>query len=60
MTDFVTSSDGTRIAYSTEAGQIYVFDTESGSLTSAFSSHAMCVRGLAWSYDSSVRPNFFQ
>ncbi|KAH7104678.1 WD repeat-containing protein 61 [Auriculariales sp. MPI-PUGE-AT-0066] len=48
------STDGTRVAYSTESGQIYLFDTESGALTSTFSSHAMCVRDLAWSYDSTL------
>lgn len=49
------SPDGQRIAMSSETGQIYIFDLETGSLTTTFTSHAMSVRSLAWSPDSSVR-----
>ncbi|KAG9012263.1 hypothetical protein FRB94_006293 [Tulasnella sp. JGI-2019a] len=48
------SPDGQRIALSTEAGAIYLFDIESSSLTTTFSSHAMSVRSLAWSPDSQL------
>jgi len=48
------SPDGQRIALSTEAGAIYIFDVESGSLSATFSSHAMGVRTLAWSSDSQL------
>jgi len=52
---FITHSpDGSRIAYSTESGHIYVFDTEQGNLVATYSSHAMCVRSLAWSQDSNL------
>jgi len=48
------SPDGSRIALSTESGQIYLFDVDSTSLTSTFTSHAMSVRSIAWSADSSL------
>lgn len=48
------SPDGSRIALSTETGQIYIFDTQSNSLVSTYTSHAMTVRSLAWSADSQV------
>ncbi|KAI0646410.1 WD repeat-containing protein 61 [Trametes meyenii] len=48
------SPDGTRVAMSSEAGQIYVFDLASSSLQTTYSSHAMAVRSLAWSEDSNL------
>jgi WD40 repeat protein len=48
------SPDGSRVAMSTEAGQIYVFDLESNTLTSTYTSHAMSVRALSWSPDCQV------
>ncbi|KAH9852488.1 WD repeat-containing protein 61 [Lenzites betulinus] len=48
------SPDGTRVAMSSEAGQIYVFDLASSSLQTTYSSHAMAVRSLAWSADSNL------
>jgi len=48
------SPDGRRIAMSSESGQIYVFDVESSSLSITFTSHAMSVRSVAWSPDSSL------
>lgn len=42
---------------SSETGQIFIFDLESNSLTTTYTSHAMSVRSLAWSPDSSVRPS---
>ncbi len=50
------SPDGSRVAMSTDAGQIFVFDIASSSIQAAYSSHAMAVRSLAWSADSNVRP----
>jgi WD repeat-containing protein 61 len=43
------------MAMSSETGQIYIFDLETGALTTTFTSHAMSVRSVAWSPDSSVR-----
>ena len=52
------SPDGKRVALSTESGQIYVFDLESGSLATTFTSHAMSVRDIVWSPDGNVsRPH---
>ncbi|KAG5340130.1 hypothetical protein C0989_002750 [Termitomyces sp. Mn162] len=48
------SPDGKRIAMSSETGQIYIFDLESSSLATTYTSHAMHVRSLAWSPDSSL------
>lgn len=48
------SPDGRRIAMSSETGQIYVFDLETSSLSTTFTSHAMSVRSLAWSPDCSL------
>lgn len=48
------SPDGKRIALSSESGQVFIFDLESGSLTTSYTSHAMAVRSLAWSYDGHV------
>ncbi|KAJ7284067.1 WD repeat-containing protein 61 [Mycena rebaudengoi] len=48
------SPDGKRIALSTETGQIYIFDIEAGALTTTYTSHALSVRSLAWSADSSL------
>ncbi|KAF9226933.1 WD40 repeat-like protein [Gyrodon lividus] len=48
------SSDGKRIALSTETGQVFIFDLESGSLATTYSSHAMAVRSLAWSHDGQL------
>jgi len=39
---------------SSETGQIFIFDIESSSLSITYTSHAMSVRSLAWSPDSSV------
>ena len=44
---------------SSESGQIYIFDIETSTLSITFTSHAMSVRSVAWSPDSSVRFNFF-
>lgn len=52
------SPDGRRLAMSSETGQIFVFDLETNSLSAAFTSHAMSVRSVAWSPDSSVRNGF--
>lgn len=49
------SPDGTRVAMSSEAGQLYIFDLAAEKLLSTYSSHAMAVRSFAWSYDSQVR-----
>lgn len=43
------------MAFSSETGQIYIFDTTSNVLTSTYTSHAMTVRTLSWSADSQVR-----
>jgi WD repeat-containing protein 61 len=51
----IQSPDGSRVALSTEPGQIYIFDVDSASLTSTFTSHAMSVRSIVWSADSAVR-----
>lgn len=48
------SPDGKRIAMGTEAGQIFVFDPQAPGKTFAFTSHAMSVRTLSWSPDSSL------
>ncbi|KAH9943254.1 WD repeat-containing protein 61 [Epithele typhae] len=48
------SPDGSRVAMSSENGIIYVFDIVSASIQSMYSSHAMAVRSLAWSPDSSL------
>ncbi|KAF8632802.1 hypothetical protein AX15_001667 [Amanita polypyramis BW_CC] len=48
------SPDGKRVALASESGQIFIFDIESNSLATAFNSHAMSVRSVAWSYDSSL------
>ncbi|KAK2459951.1 hypothetical protein APHAL10511_008036 [Amanita phalloides] len=48
------SPDGKRIALATESGQVFIFDLESNALATAFTSHAMAVRSIAWSYDSSL------
>ena len=48
------SPDGQRVAFSSESGQIYIFDLSSNSLTATYTSHAMTVRTLAWSADSQV------
>ncbi|KAI9569278.1 WD40 repeat-like protein [Boletus coccyginus] len=50
------SPDGKRIALSSESGQVFIFDLESGSLTAIYTSHVMAVRSLAWSYDGQVGP----
>lgn len=43
---------------SSETGQIYIFDVESGNLSATYTSHAMAVRTLSWSPDSNVRASF--
>ncbi|KAF9004277.1 WD repeat-containing protein 61 [Cyathus striatus] len=48
------SPDGKRIAMSSETGQIFIFDLETNTLQSTFTSHAMSVRSVSWSYDSSL------
>jgi len=48
------SPDSRRIAMSNEAGQIFVFDLESNSLSQTFQSHAMAVRSLSWSSDGNL------
>jgi len=48
------SPDGSRVALSTESGQIYIYDLESNALTSTYTSHAMTVRSFAWSPDSQL------
>lgn len=48
------SPDGKRVALATESGQIFIFDVESNTLATSFHSHAMSVRSVAWSYDSSI------
>ncbi|KAI1798096.1 WD repeat-containing protein 61 [Ganoderma leucocontextum] len=48
------SPDGSRVAMSSEAGQIFVFDIASNSIQVAYSSHAMAVRSFAWSADSTL------
>ncbi|KAG8930826.1 hypothetical protein FRC02_003645 [Tulasnella sp. 418] len=48
------SPDGKRIALSNEAGAIYIFDVETGSLAQTYSSHAKAVRSVAWSPDSQL------
>ncbi|KAJ6583778.1 WD40-repeat-containing domain protein [Mycena sp. CBHHK59/15] len=48
------SPDGRRIALASETGQIYVFDIEAGALSTTYTSHALSVRALAWSADSSL------
>lgn len=35
---------------------MFIFDLESGALANTYSSHAMAVRSLAWSYDGQVSP----
>jgi len=48
------SPDGSRVAFSSETGQIYIFDLESSNLSATYTSHAMAVRALAWSPDSNL------
>ncbi|EGO20436.1 hypothetical protein SERLADRAFT_452555 [Serpula lacrymans var. lacrymans S7.9] len=48
------SPDGKRLALSSETGQVFLFDIESGALMSTYSSHAMAVRSLAWSADGQL------
>jgi len=48
------SPDGKRLALSSESGHVYIFDLESTSLLNTYSSHAMAVRSLAWSYDGQL------
>jgi len=48
------SPDGSRVAMSSETGQIYIFDLGSASLLATYTSHAMAVRSLAWSPDSQL------
>ncbi|KAH8822708.1 WD repeat-containing protein 61 [Flagelloscypha sp. PMI_526] len=42
------------VALSSESGQIYVYDSEASQLVSTFTSHAMAVRQMSWSGDSSL------
>ncbi|KAF8484197.1 WD repeat-containing protein 61 [Gautieria morchelliformis] len=48
------SPDGSKIAMSSETGQLYLFDIESAQLLNTYTSHAMCVRSLAWSPDGQL------
>ncbi|KAI0337983.1 WD repeat-containing protein 61 [Trametopsis cervina] len=48
------SPDGTRVAMSTETGQIYIFDLAAEKLLSTYTSHAMAVRSFTWSPDSQL------
>ncbi|KAH7922060.1 WD40 repeat-like protein [Leucogyrophana mollusca] len=48
------SPDGSRIALATETGQVFIFELESGTLTSTYSTHAMAVRSLSWSADGQL------
>ncbi|KAF8520736.1 WD repeat-containing protein 61 [Hysterangium stoloniferum] len=48
------SPDGSKIALSSETGQIYLFDIEASQLLNTYTSHAMCVRSLAWSLDNQL------
>ncbi|KAI0089348.1 WD repeat-containing protein 61 [Irpex rosettiformis] len=48
------SPDGTRVAMSSETGQIYIFDVAAEKLISTYTSHAMAVRSFAWSPDSQL------
>ncbi|EAU82660.2 WD repeat-containing protein 61 [Coprinopsis cinerea okayama7 len=48
------SPDGSRVALASETGQIFIFDLVSGSLSTTYTSHAMSVRSIAWSPDSSL------
>ncbi|KIY50781.1 WD40 repeat-like protein [Fistulina hepatica ATCC 64428] len=48
------SPDGTRASLASETGQVYVFDIESAQLQTTLTSHAMSVRSVAWSTDSSL------
>jgi len=48
------SPDGRKVGMSSETGQIFIFDLESNSLSLTFTSHAMSVRSLSWSPDSSL------
>ncbi|KAF8886985.1 WD repeat-containing protein 61 [Infundibulicybe gibba] len=50
----VHSPDGNRLAMSSETGQIYVFDLASTDLTATYTAHAMTVRSLSWSPDSTL------
>ena len=55
LTYVLQSPDGSRVAMSSEAGQIFIFDVATNSIQVAYSSHAMAVRSFAWSADSTVR-----
>ncbi|KAG7450795.1 WD repeat-containing protein 61 [Guyanagaster necrorhizus] len=48
------SPDGKRVALSSESGQIYIFDLETNSLATTYTSHAMAVRDLVWSPDCNL------
>jgi len=48
------SSDGNRVAMSSEAGIVTMFDLTTQSLISSFHLHAMCVRTLCWSPDGNL------
>jgi len=48
------SPDGNRIAMALETGQIYIFDAQASELSATYTSHAMSVRTLSWSPDSSL------
>ncbi|KAJ2788091.1 Ski complex subunit Rec14 [Coemansia interrupta] len=48
------SPDGTKVACASAGNHVYVFDTESGSLSSTFSGHSDNVRSVSFSADSSL------
>ncbi|TEB32235.1 WD repeat-containing protein 61 [Coprinellus micaceus] len=50
----VHSPDGRRVAMSSENGLVFLFDLESNSLTATLTPHAMSVRSIAWSPDSTL------
>lgn len=56
---WIQSPDGNRIALALETGQIYIFDARALELTTTWASHAMSIRTLSWSPDSSVRGLIF-
>ncbi|KAI0315149.1 WD repeat-containing protein 61 [Amylostereum chailletii] len=48
------SPNGERIALAIDSGHIFLFDVASTTLIATYTSHAMSVRSLAWSADSSL------
>ena len=48
------SPDGSKVALSLETGQISIFNLDTQSLISTYTTHATTVRSLAWSADSQL------